>query len=200
MADSTFWEGVEPHWDEGPPCFACYSKQLKADLRPGTFVLLAPDVTGGSGNNPHDSGVIARIVGFITTSSTMPTRPLTVQVNIFKRLAEFASMEGILFPKLLDDNHLRHLPEIVQMAETRVISCHDIMNLAFVFRHIVHKDACNLFFTCQGMATAFIVRFRFEQGTEKSMLTNVPDGHCLPFQATQAQGTMTAFLVEFGTV
>jgi hypothetical protein len=116
MVDPSFWEGVEPHWDEGPPFFDCYSKQLKADLLPGTFVLLAPDVTDGSASNVH-SGVVARIVGIIATSNTMPTRPLTVQVNIFKRLAEVASTEGILYPKLLDDNHLRHLPEIVQMAE-----------------------------------------------------------------------------------
>jgi hypothetical protein len=178
MVDPSFWEGVEPHWDEGPPFFACYSKQLKADLLPGTFVLLTPDVTDGSASNVH-SGVVARIVGIIATSNTMPARPLTVQVNIFKRLAEVASSEGILYPKLL-----QHLPEIVKMAELRVISCNDIVNLAFVFSHISLKDACNLFNTCQGTAIVFIVRFRFQQRTEKWMLTDVPDGHCLPFPSS----------------
>ena len=34
------------------------------------------------------------------------------------------------------------------------------------------------------MAIAFIVRFRFQQGTEKLILTDVPDEYCLPFPSS----------------
>jgi hypothetical protein len=68
------------------------------------------------------------------------------------------------------------------------------MNLAFIFSHIVLKDACNLFYTCQGMAIAFIVRLRFQQGTEKSTLMMCLMDTVFPSrQAIHVQGTMIAF-------
>ena len=195
MVDSPFWDSVEPRWDDGAPTLGCYSKHLKADLVPGTFVMLRPDMSAARSRDNVHGGVVARIVGTEqgTSSSTiMPSRTLMIQVNVFKRLTEFAATDGFLYPEFLDDNHLRHLPEIVQMAELRVISSDDIMNLAFVFTHLVLKDSCsNLFFTCQGMANAFIVRFRYqEQGAaELRKLIDVPDGYCLPFPSSYSTNT-----------
>jgi hypothetical protein len=132
-AESPFWDRVEPRWDDDDSLLACYSKRLKANLLPGTFVLLAPEMTDRSRDNVH-GGMVARIVGLDATSSTGALSSHTsVQVNIFKRLTDFSAREGFLCPKVLDDNHLWHLPEIVQTTELRVVSCDDIMNLAFVF-------------------------------------------------------------------
>ena len=184
MVNSPFWDSVEPHWEEdGAPPFPCYSKTLKAYLIPGTFVLLS------TRNDTQHGCVIARIVDMIIdTSSCMPLRNVSVKVNIFQRLTEFVAgtTVGFMHPEALDDNHLRYLPEIVQTAELRVISSDDIMNLAFVFfTRTVLKDSTNLFSTCQGMTNAFILRFRTQQPeVESSLLTNVPDGYCLPFPSS----------------
>ena len=54
----TFWDQVEPPSceQEGRSFHSCYSKQLKADLLPGTFVVLAATA------NAHGSGeVVARV-------------------------------------------------------------------------------------------------------------------------------------------
>jgi hypothetical protein len=116
--------------------------------------------------------------------SPLPSRT-SVRVNIFRRLTELSATEGFLHPKVLDENHLRHLPEIVQTPEIRLISSNEIINLAFVFTMVSLQDSCNLFSTCQGMAIAFIVRYRWSHlGKSQPMLIDVPDGCCLPFPSS----------------
>ena len=90
-------------------------------------------------------------------------------------------------PETLSENHLRHLTEIVQTTELRVIPTVDIVNLSFVFTMAFLRDPSNLFSTCQGMILAFILRFRLVPNdgggtlTQKPLLEEVPDGYCLPF-------------------
>ena len=78
-----FWAQVEPDGEaagDGDPSHACYSKQLKADLAPGTFVLLS---SGTTTNVNGAATVVARIV------KAVGGRPLfSVQVNIFKKKSE----------------------------------------------------------------------------------------------------------------
>jgi hypothetical protein len=191
-AESPFWDRLEPRWDDDNSLLACYSKQLKADLLPGMFVLLTPEMTNRSRDNVHDGmvawwhgGMVARIVGLGTTSrSGALSSQTSVQVNIFKRFTDFSATEGFLCPKVLDDNHLRHLPEIVQTTELRVVSCDDIMNLAFVFTKSSLHDLCNTFFACQGMTIAFIIRFRYKRVSDLPILIGVPSGYCLPFPSS----------------
>jgi hypothetical protein len=152
---SPIWDKVEPRWDyDGAPPVACYCKRQKADLLPGTFVLLSnPGTTADESRNTAINimytGIVARII-----SADSSSRPRTsVQVNIFKELSAFAAADGSLHPKLLvDKNHLQHLHEVMQTEELQVISSDKIINLAFVFVTISSlQDSCNLFFTCQGM-------------------------------------------------
>ena len=186
---SPFWDKVEPHWDDEAPPLACYSKRLKADLLPGTFVLLStPDTIAESRNiNMHDGIVVARITNLGSSSRPAMLSRSSVQVNIFKQLDAFAGTDGFLYPKQLDENHLRHLREIVQTEELRVILTDDIINLAFVFNPMSLHDSSNLFFTCQGMAIAFVVRFRFQEHAiqgQPSRLIELPDGYCRPFPSS----------------
>ena len=192
MVVSPFWSSVEPNWECGDVKPACpssfYSKQLKADLLPGTFVLF-------SSRNNHNGVGVGRIV-CIAADEDRATRNQVmsdsrsphsrVQVNVFKRFTEFeTTTASILRPEFINENHLRHLPGVVQMEEIQLISGEDIMNLAFVFTPTALKDSCNLFFTCQGMAIAFIVRSRYQEvGLELPMLTEVPPDHCLPFPSS----------------
>ncbi|KAI2510048.1 hypothetical protein MHU86_4342 [Fragilaria crotonensis] len=162
-----------------------YSKQLKAHLLPGTFILFSKNdarTVGKPSNNVNSCGV-ARIVRILPAGS----RHARVQVNIFKRCTEFdATTVGFLHSEFLNENHLRHLPEIVQMSEMLVISSNDILNLAFVFTpHVLNDDSCNMFFTCQGMALAFLLRSRCEK-VESGMpiISDVPNGYCLPFPSS----------------
>ena len=168
QAPASPWDNTEPNCDEAP----CYSKHLKADLLPGTFVLLS---TRADQSN-HDSGVgvVARIVAVVTSS------PSTVTVNIFKKLKEVQPTGGFLYPPPLEGNNLRYLQEIVQTPELRVVEKEDIINLSFVFTPSSLQDTTNLFFTCQGMARAFLLRFRFNEG-DAGPLSEVPRGCCLPF-------------------
>ena len=194
MVVSPFWDSVEPQEelvedDDGnePPIRSIYSKQLKAHLLPGTFILFSHNdarTVGAPFNNANSCGV-ARIVRILPAG--MPTssgRYSRLQVNVFKRCTEFdATAVGFLHSEFLNENHLRHLPEIVQMSEMLVISSNDIMNLAFVFTpHVLNDDSCNLFFTCQGMAIAFLLRSRYEKVvTGLPIISDIPEGYCLPF-------------------
>ena len=48
LTSPNFWAQEEPDGEaagDGDPLHACYSKQLKADLAPGTFVLLTSEGT-----------------------------------------------------------------------------------------------------------------------------------------------------------
>ncbi len=151
----------------------------------------APDTTAESRNDDinmvHD-GIVARITNMDSSSRPqLSSQSSAVQVNIFKRLNAFAGLDGFLYPKLLDENHLQHLREIVQTEELRVVSTNDIINLAFVFTLRSLEDSSNLFFTCQGMAIAFIVRFRFQDDAiqaQTGRLIELPDGYCRPFPSS----------------
>jgi hypothetical protein len=182
-----FWEQVEPD-DEGGGGGAphsCYSKQLKTDLLPGTFVLVVETA------DVSDSGdIVARIVKAVGGRLS-----LSVEVNIFKQILEVAGQrEDILLPQGVVENHLRHIPEIVQTTELRVVAMTDITNLAFVFTEDSLKDATNYYFTCQGMANAFLLRYRVDLRDEESsqddvseevpFFIKVPMEYCLPFPSS----------------
>ena len=77
------WDKVEPSYccdPDGVP-IACYSRKLKADLLPGTFVLLAP-TSDGTTAELCNIAIVARIVD--VEMSPLPSRT-SVQVNIFRR-------------------------------------------------------------------------------------------------------------------
>jgi hypothetical protein len=183
------WDEVEPHHcdpadDEVP--IACYSRHLKANLLPGTFVLLL-----SPSNNVHHFGgaIVARIVDVVETSlSRLRATTPSVKVNIFKGMTELSTTETFLHPKLLVEPHLRHLPEIVQTPEIRLVASNDIVNLAFVFTMASLKDSSNLFSACQGMTIAFIVRYRStssqREKSEPVVMMDVPDGCCLLFPSS----------------
>jgi hypothetical protein len=122
QAPASPWDNTEPNCDEAP----CYSKHLKADLLPGTFVLLS---TRADESN-HDSGICA-VARIVVTSS-----PSTVTVNIFKKLKEVQPTGGFLYPPPLEGNHLRSLEEIVQTPELRIVEREDIINLTHNIRRI----------------------------------------------------------------
>ena len=116
-------EPQPPNEDVGggalPPC---YSKLLKADLLPGTFVLLADRVNVCN----RCQETVARIVKPVYSSN----QPLQVQVNIFRKMCDIGGPDdGILQPQGLVENHLRHLPEIVQTSELHEIPMCDVKNL-----------------------------------------------------------------------
>ncbi|KAI2493462.1 hypothetical protein MHU86_8975 [Fragilaria crotonensis] len=180
-AGSFSWDRVEPHCEQNEVPMACYSRTLKADLLPGTFVLLAPRNTSIETRSQDACMTVARIVG---AETSLPSSRTSVQVNIFKRLNDFSATEGFLHPRLLDENHLRHLAEIVQTQEIRTISSDEIMNLAFVFTMASLQDTSNLFYTCQGMTFAFVVRYRSHLGNDQPILIKLPDNCCLPFPSS----------------
>lgn len=187
MQEGLCWPtGATPR-DQTEPCVEgapCYSEVLKADLLPGTFVLLA-DTSSVLGEF-----VVARVVAVV--SDQLSSSSASVQVNIFRQMKEvLRDTEGILHPKVLRENHLRNLTEIVQTAELRVVPTIHIANLSFVFTLTSLQDTTNLFFTCQGMKLAFLLRFRLVQrGNEAtegtSFLVEVPedDEYCRPFPSS----------------
>lgn len=179
-----FWAQVEP--DEarggngGAPLYSCYSTLLQADVVPGTFVLL-----GGATPN-----VVARIVKVVGSFS--------VEVNIFKMKSELMLPaerrgDGISLHHGIVDNHLQHIPEVIQTTELRIVSMVEISNLAFVFTESALQDTANLYCICQGMAIAFVVRYRAERRENDEdfvcdnesggilVLTKIPSNCCLPF-------------------
>ena len=155
LAHQTFWaDEVEPHCSYEEALHPCYSKTLKADLLPGTFVLLLAH--GAKAEGKFQDMAVARIVKPVGS-----TQPFKVQVNIFKKICEIGLGEGsFLRPQGVIENYLRHLSEIVQTPELRVIDMKDIKNLAFVFTETSLHDPESLFFICQGMDIAFLLRFR----------------------------------------
>lgn len=179
-----FWIQVEPQASEqeGKRAFqSYYSEQLRADLVPGTFVLL-DDTT-----NTHSSGtIVARIV-----KAAVGTRSpsVSVEVNIFENFNEFGTKEGILSPPGVSESHLKHLPELVQTTKVRVVEMTHVSNLAFVFTQASLQDASSMYFTCQGMANAFLLRYRFDPYKESDFedvrrmksLSTIPFNFCLPF-------------------
>ena len=183
VAPASPWDDAEPSCCNGAPC---YSKKLKADLLPGTFVLLATRAkqTNGADVTTHGagatSGVVARIIAGVSRS------PSDVTVNIFKRLNELPRREGFLYqhPHVIQENHLRHLQEVVQTSELRIVDTNDIIDLCFVFTRSSLSDTSTLAFTCQGMTRAFLLRFRCNDGGAGRLLSEVPDGYCLPFPSS----------------
>jgi hypothetical protein len=176
--DTACWDLAEPCCEGAP----FYSDALKADLLPGTFVLL--DTASGAKTTQTRSlkakedrtDVVARIVALVSTN------PSSVSVNIFRFLKEAQQTEGFLYPDVVNENHLRHLTEIVQTTELRVVPTNKIVNLSFVFTMELLQDPSSLFFTCQGMIMAFLLRFRFDPtASVQTKLMTVPDGYCLPF-------------------
>lgn len=199
-----FWNDVEPDDDgeggvEAP--HSCYSTQLKTDLVPGTFVLLvvaSADISANSSRRGHD--IVARIVRAVGGGP-----PLSVEVNIFRRMSEVVAgrrgqREHILLPQGFRESHLRHIPEIVQTTELRVVAMTDITNLAFVFTAASLQDTTNFYFTCQGMANAFLLRYRVnlpraadEEDScnqhaeeEAPFMIEIPMRCCLPFPSSYA--------------
>jgi hypothetical protein len=171
------WDTAEPHCDGA----SCYSKHLKADLLSGTFVLLANAVSGSVASTAVRH-VVARIVTVVASS------PSEVTVNIFKNLNEVTGREGFLQPQVLHENHLRHLREVVQTSEFRVVDTKDIINLSFVFTLSSLGDSSTLAFTCQGMTLAFLLRYWSHEGSAPGRVTEeVPDGYCLPFPSSYHQ-------------
>jgi hypothetical protein len=187
------WDNTEPHCDAG----SVYSIHLKADLLPGTFVLLGCQAHGDGAHDDtvstNSEMVVARIISFSTAESSS-----AVTVNIFKRLNEvLMRQEGILHPPVLQDNHLRHLQEIVQTTELRVVSASDIMNLCFVFTSsslFGGDTSSTLASTCQGMALAFLLRFHLSDSHAGGLvLSEVPPKCCLPFPSSYQVCTSNAF-------
>ena len=73
------WDMVEPHCEQNEVPMACYSQKLKADLLPGTFVLLAPrNASIETRSNVLDatSMTVARIVG---AETSLPSSRTSVQ-------------------------------------------------------------------------------------------------------------------------
>lgn len=197
----TFWDEVEPDGDEdrlgGVASHSCYSKQLKTDLVPGTFVLVveSADISSNSDRLEHD--IVARIVRAVGVGP-----PLSVEVNLFRKVSEVVAgrqeqKEHILLPQGFRECHLRHIPEIVQTTEMRVVAMTDITNLAFVFTAASLKDTTNFYFTCQGMANAFLLRYRVNlpraadssnphAEEETPFLIEIPMRYCLPFPSCYA--------------
>jgi len=188
-APASPWDNAEPHCERAP----CYSKLLMADLLPGTFVLLATHrdqpnaAVSGGGVVARQRAVVARIITGVSRS------PSDVTVNIFKSLKEVTG--DFLHPQVLQENHLRHLQEIVQTSELRIVDTKDILNLCFVFTLSSLQDTSTLAFTCQGMTGAFLLRFRSNEGGA-GPLSEVPDGYCLPFPSSyQVRLIMFLFLL-----
>jgi hypothetical protein len=193
----SFWDQVEPD-DEGGRAggeapHSCYSKQLKADLPPGTFVLIG--VSTAEDDVRDRSDVVARIVKAVGGHGSSSL--LLVEVNIFEGILHVVGeREGIFVPQRIVGNNLRHVPEIVQTTELRVVAMTDITNLAFVFTEASLADASNLYYTCQGMANAFLLRYRVDPRREEdsncqddtratnyvsAFFIKMPMEHCLPF-------------------
>jgi hypothetical protein len=107
-----------------------------------------------------------------------------VSVNVFRNLQEVVTAGDFLYPQGLQENHLRHLQEIVQTPELRVVETECITNLCFVFTLSTLQDTSNLSFVCQGMTRAFLLRFRCAEGGAGGPLLEVPDGCCLPFPSS----------------
>ena len=173
------WDLAEPLCDQQGG--ACYSHVLKADLRPGTFVLMMGRSSTTSAPLDQDrDDVVARIVSVVRSQE-----PSSVRVNIFRHMKEAQQTEGFLRPNRLSENHLRHVTEIIQTTELRVVSTRDIVNLAFVFTMEALQDPSNFFSSCQGMILAFVLRFRFVPNNRgEPLLDEVQDGYCLPFPSS----------------
>ena len=193
------WKKVEPRnfeesIEEAPGIVRYYSQRLRADLLPGTFVLVLLPISNGddtvadeSRNSHIKDATVARIVhmgeSLVPSAGGAPgIGGSLVEVNIFKRLSELRGMqEDFLYPDPLDENNLRFVPEVVQTQEIHIISSKDIINLAFVFTMESINDSRNLFSTCQGMATAYLLRYRL-----MSHLVDMPNGFCRPFPSSYA--------------
>jgi hypothetical protein len=189
------WDLTEPHCDAAP----FYSDVLKANLLPGTFVLLG--TTGGSATPSRSikakEDVVARIVAVVST------HPSFLSVNIFRFLTEAPKTEGFLSPNVLNENHFRHLTEIVQLTELRVVPTNEIVNLSFVFTMASLQDPSNLFSTCQEMILAFLLRFRLgdPSASARPVLMEVPAGSCLPFPSNYKNSSYHDWLlVGFGII
>ena len=129
---------------------------------------------------------MARIVDVLETPTI--TTPPSVKVNIFKVMTGLSATETFLHPKILVEPHLRHLPEIVQTPEIRLIPSDEIVNLAFVFTTTSLQDSSNLFSICPGMAIAFLVRYRIlsqeRRTSEPVVMIDLPEACCLPFPSS----------------
>jgi hypothetical protein len=142
--------------------------------------------------------VVARIVG---GKGLREGQEAAVNVNIFRGIRDVLECEqGLLSPEEISVNHLRHMTEIVQTADTCIVPTGAISNLAFVFAMESLQDESNLFWTCQGMIHAYVLRFRLQYAStackregkgevigasnNQPLLVNIPPGYCLPFPSS----------------
>ena len=90
---------IAPPWDQTEPLFEgapCYSEVLKADLLPGTFIIVS-DTSSIPGNV-----VVARVVAVVSSSDDQHLLPSSIRVNIFQQLKEvLQNTEGIINPNVL---------------------------------------------------------------------------------------------------
>ena len=121
----TPWDQTEPHFEGA----SCYSEVPKNDIVPGTFVLLVD--TSSTARNV----VVARVIAVVSGQQSSAL----VRVNIFRQMKEVHDTEGILYPKVLCENHLRNLTEIVQTAELRVVQTTSIANLSRMLLIVASK-------------------------------------------------------------
>ena len=183
------WDKVEPqncHSGEAP--VRCYSRRLKTDLLPCTFVLLSTNSAATAIDEPRNNfedAIVARVINVEEQVCPFSARTISeIKVNIFQRLTELtATGEEFMHLSLLDNNHLRHIPEVVQTPDICSVLSNDINNLAFVFTMASLQDSSNLFLICQGMVVSFVVCFRFCRVMENApiRLFDLPEGCCLPF-------------------
>ncbi|KAI2501521.1 hypothetical protein MHU86_6529 [Fragilaria crotonensis] len=101
---STPWDQAEPAVGEG---VSCYSQTLKADLLPGTFILLVGRSPSTSPLEKDRDNFVARIVAVTNSPSS------SVSVNIFRHMKEAQQTEGFVHLDMKIENHLRQLTEIV---------------------------------------------------------------------------------------
>ena len=145
-----------------------------------------------------------------------------MEENVFKKLSEVVAgqehKERTLWPQGFVENHLRHIPVIVQTAKLRVVAMTDITNLAFVFTEASLNDTKNFYYCCQGMTNAFLLQYRVEdpatirredndarhvnsRGDEVApFLIKMPMENCLPFPSCYENSRyFDCSLAEFGT-
>lgn len=136
----------------GLPIPSNKGRHLKTDLVSCTFVF---DVA--SADIGDSSGVVPRIVKAVRGNPAS----FFAEVNIFKQVLEVVGQrDNILMCQGVAEKLLRHIPEIVQTMELKVITMTDITNMAFVYTEAFLKDTLNFYFTCQRLENALPLRYR----------------------------------------
>jgi hypothetical protein len=129
----------------------------RAHLPVGTFVLI------------KDEPGVWRIVKFCDE---------LIVVNEFSTLS---SMPELIRRSIRTNNDVatRHMTEVAQTAKLRTIEPDKVEDIAFVFKESeVNSGERGV---CQGMANAFILRYKLTQEEGKEVLEPIFDHECLPF-------------------